>query len=253
MSATPIPQTLAQTLYGDLDIVSIRSLPPGRQQVSTHSVEQPKREAMEAFIAGHLERGRQCFYIVPRIEGDDTSDDDTPECADIENTFRRITRSSLGKFTTASIHGKLDTATKSAALHDFSSGKIQILLATTVVEVGINVPNATIIVIENADHFGLAQLHQLRGRVGRGSEPAWCFLMLPKECNEDVRQRLRKFCCMHDGFAVAELDLLHRGPGEVTGFRQSGWDDLIMADILRDADLFATIRQEIDQLLKGHS
>lgn len=253
MSATPIPQTLAQTLYGDLDIVSIRDLPPGRQHVSTHCVEPQKRLAMEEFIAGHLETGKQCFYIVPRIEGDDTSDDTPPDIADIESAFRRITRGVLGPFSTSYIHGKRDSTTKSTILRDFSTGKLSILLATTVVEVGINVPNASIIVIENAEHFGLAQLHQLRGRVGRGSAPAWCFLMLSEECTAETRQRLRTFCSMHNGFSVAELDLQHRGPGEVTGFRQSGWDDLIMADILRDAELFASIRREIDHLLKRHS
>jgi len=252
MSATPIPQTLAQTLYGDLDIVSIRSLPPGRRTVSTHCVMPEKRNAMETFIADELSKGRQCFYIVPRIEKDESTDDLAAAVVDIETAYARLTSGTLRPFSASFVHGKVDIREKTRTLDAFYSGRDRILVATSVVEVGINVPNATVIVIENPERFGLAQLHQLRGRVGRGTDVSWCFLMVSEPIDSQTLQKLSRFCKMHDGFAVAELDLDHRGPGEINGYRQSGWDDLIMADILRDTGLFATIRQEIGQLLSEH-
>jgi ATP-dependent DNA helicase RecG len=248
MSATPIPQTLARTLYGDLDIVSIQSLPPGRRPVATHLVGDEKRNDMEAFIAKQLAAGAQCYYIVPRIEKEESVDEEkTSALVDLETAFCKISAGRLGQFRPAYMHGRLSAAEKGRILNGFYQKEISLLVATSVVEVGLDVPAATVIVIENSERFGLAQLHQLRGRVGRSTDESYCFLMNSSQFDEETKNRLQSFCKEHDGFAVAELDLKNRGPGEVNGFRQSGWEDLIMSDILRDATLFAEIRNEVTQ------
>lgn len=247
MTATPIPQTLAQTLYNDLDIVTIRHLPPGRQPVTTHLVPEHKRSDLELFIRKQLTAGNQAYYIVPRI--DDVSTDTTEKSAPVQNiatTFQKLTKGTFSENTVGSIHGKLSTTEKTTIMDDFATGKIELLLATSVIEVGIDVAKASIIVIENSERFGLAQLHQLRGRVGRGGEKSYCFLLSPS-CNEEqTLQRLSYFCKNSDGFTIAEVDLKLRGPGDVDGYRQSGWDNLHIADIIKDADLFVAIRTEIE-------
>ncbi|MBN1306327.1 MAG: ATP-dependent DNA helicase RecG [Chitinispirillaceae bacterium] len=253
MSATPIPQTLAQTLYGDLDIVTIRSLPPGRQPVATHLVPGEKRADMEKFIKKRIASGAQCYYIVPRIEREESEDETEPPLHDLKTTFAALTRGAFNDLPAAFIHGKLDSEEKERILGDFACGKTVLLVATSVIEVGIDVSAASIIVIENSERFGLAQLHQLRGRVGRSRKKAYCFLLTSGSVTPEAGQRLKSFCSEHDGFAVAELDLNTRGPGEVTGYRQSGWDNLLVADILRDAQLFAEIRSEIGHYLYEHS
>lgn len=249
LSATPIPQTLAQTLYGDLDTVTIRSQPNGRQKVSTHLVPENKRTAMETFILKEITKNNsQVFYLVPRIEYDEH--DSTIK--DISTVFDHLKCSALSNVPIAVLHGKLDDEEKKHIMQNFAAGDIKILVTTTVVEVGIDIPNATIMVIENAERFGLSQLHQLRGRVGRGSLKAFTFLLTQPTGNENTLVRLKHFCAMHDGFAIADLDLSLRGPGEVTGFRQSGWDELKVADILNDADIFREINRELDVIL-AHS
>jgi ATP-dependent DNA helicase RecG len=253
MSATPIPQTLAQTLYGDLDIAAIRGLPPGRMPIATHLVPDDKRDDMERFIRDRIGAGERCFYIVPRVEKEESVDDAPPVLHDLETTFASLTKGVFQPVPAAFIHGKLDSASKEQALDGFTRGTFALLVATSVVEVGIDVPDATIIVIENSERFGLAQLHQLRGRVGRGTKKSYCFLLSAETADENTRKRLSGFCREHDGFALAEMDLAQRGPGEVTGFRQSGWDDLLFADILRDANLFAEIRSEIEKILTTHN
>ena len=246
MSATPIPQTLAKTLYGDLDIVTIRSLPRGRQPVSTHLVPERKRRDMEQFIFTELtENNSQAFCIVPRIE----SDNDSETIKDVYTVYEALRKGVLGRLPTAVIHGKLNTVEKEHTMQAFSEGEIKILIATTVVEVGIDVPNATIMIIESADRYGLSQLHQLRGRVGRGDKKAYAFLLTNSTENELTIERLKKFCRLYDGFALADLDLSLRGPGEVAGFRQHGWDDLKIADIIADADIFREIQEELDSIL----
>jgi ATP-dependent DNA helicase RecG len=248
MSATPIPQTLAQTLYGDLDVVTIAHPPAGRQAVSTHIVPEHKRTEMEKFVLSEIqEHGAQVFYVVPRIEGGDEEEEDTLRTA--ESVYRRLSTGTFARITSGCIHGKLGSDKKEMLMQDFAAGKIKLLVATTVIEVGIDVPAATIMIIENAERFGLAQLHQLRGRVGRGSVKSWCLLLPGSELDSDTMQRLESFRKNHDGFRIAELDLQFRGPGEVAGYRQSGWDDLKLADILRDASLFREIQEEIDSIL----
>lgn len=246
MSATPIPQTLAKTLYGDLDIVTIRSLPKGRQKVSTHLVPEAKRKDMEKFILKELlDNGSQAFCIVPRID----SVDDYGEVKDVISVYSTMKQEAFSNVPLAAIHGRIDSTEKEKIMKEFVVGRIKLLIATTVVEVGIDVPNATIMIVENAERFGLSQLHQLRGRVGRGSKKAYTFLLANPTGNEMAQTRLKRFCTNHDGFAIADLDLTLRGPGEVAGFRQTGWSELKIADILRDADIFREIQEELDNLL----
>lgn len=246
MSATPIPQTLAKTLYGDLDIVTIRSLPKGRQKVSTHIVPEEKRKDMEQFILRELtQNGSQAFCIVPRID----CEDDYGEIKDVHSVYGAMKGGTFAGIPVAAIHGKLDSVEKETSMQAFAEGRIKLLIATTVVEVGIDVPNATIMIVENAERFGLSQLHQLRGRVGRGDKKAYTFLLANPTENEITEKRLKRFCTNHDGFTIADLDLTLRGPGEVAGFRQSGWSELKIADILKDADTFREIQEELDNLL----
>ena len=246
MSATPIPQTLAKTLYGDLDIVTIRSQPKGRQKVSTHLVPETKRKDMEKFILKELlDNGSQAFCIVPRID----SIDDYGEVKDVTSVYSTMKQGAFSNVPIAAIHGRIDSTEKEKIMKEFVVGRIKLLIATTVVEVGIDVPNATIMIVENAERFGLSQLHQLRGRVGRGSKKAYTFLLANPTGNEMAQTRLKRFCANHDGFAIADLDLTLRGPGEVAGFRQTGWSELKIADILKDADIFREIQEELDNLL----
>jgi ATP-dependent DNA helicase RecG len=246
MSATPIPQTLAKTLYGDLDLVSVRSLPAGRQPVSTHLVPEHKRHDMEIFILNEiLQNHARVFCVVPRID----TIDDIPEIKDTATVFAAFRKGPLAGIPMATLHGKTDAHEKERCMADFAEGRTKLLIATTVIEVGIDVPDATIMIIENAERFGLSQLHQLRGRVGRGEKKAYAFLLTNSNENDPATDRLKRFCTMHDGFAIADLDLTLRGPGEVTGARQSGWDDLKIADIMTDADTFREIQEDLDQIL----
>ncbi|HMA64822.1 MAG: ATP-dependent DNA helicase RecG [Fibrobacterota bacterium] len=248
MSATPIPQTLARTLYGDLDIVTIAKPPSGRIPVATHIVPDEKRHDMEEFIIKEIKGGSQAFYVVPRIEQDSDSTDPAP-VKDLQTVFSALTRGSFTGIATACIHGKLDSDSRDSIMEQFVSGGLKMLVATTVVEVGVDVPNASIIVIENAERFGLAQLHQLRGRVGRGSKKSFCFLLLAESVDKETRAKFAAFCKNHDGFKISELDLQNRGPGEINGLRQSGWYNLQFADILNDASLFREIQQELDSII----
>jgi ATP-dependent DNA helicase RecG len=245
MSATPIPQTLAQTLYGDLEVVTIRHRPAGRTSVSTHLVPESKRGDMEEFIGARIAEGAQVFHIVPRIEQSDP-DDEVRDAATVASELRG---GPLGSVAVGMVHGRMGAGEVEREMRAFAEGATKLLVATTVVEVGVDVPAATIMVVENAERFGLCQLHQLRGRVGRGGDRAYCFLLARETAGGVAAERLRRFCRTHDGFEIAELDLSLRGPGEVLGSRQAGWDDLRMADIVRDAGLFREINQELSSLL----
>lgn len=247
MSATPIPRTLARTIYGDLDIVTIRDLPPGRLPVQTHLVPDAKRGAMEAFIREHIEKGgAQAYYVVPRI---DASDEEASELKSLLATYDALVCGPFSGVPSALVHGRLPAAEKDRVVADFAAGRTKLLAATTVVEVGIDAPGATIMVIEDADRFGLSALHQLRGRVGRSRAQAYCFLLCSSLAREGAAgERLRQFCRNHDGFALAELDLKLRGPGHLTGARQSGWDDRDMGDVLDDLDLFREVQGEVESL-----
>jgi ATP-dependent DNA helicase RecG len=247
MSATPIPQSLAQTLYGDLELVTIKDRPRGSQQISTHLVPEAKREDMYRFVREQLAGSGSAFYVTPRIERDD--EEEESELKDVLSSFEQLSRSHFKAIPAALLHGRLSSAEKAACIGQFIEGAIRLLVATTVIEVGIDAPRASIIIIENADRFGLAQLHQLRGRVGRGGQAAWCFLLGGGGDNAEAQQRLRGFCSNHDGFALAELDLRLRGPGAILGRDQSGFGDVHLASILDDIELFGQIQRDLELLL----
>jgi ATP-dependent DNA helicase RecG len=245
MSATPIPQTLAKTLYGDLDIVTIEKPPRGRLPIVSRLVPEEKRADMECFIRKTIvEQGGAVYWVVPRIEQDETAE----IVKDARSAFERLSNGPFNGIPVGCLHGQLSDDEKERVIQSFITGTIQILVTTTVIEVGVDITRATCMVIENAERFGMAQLHQLRGRVGRGHGKSWCFLLSPLAGDPEVSGRLRYFCSHADGFDIADKDLDLRGPGEVGGFRQTGWDDLKLADIVRDAPLFREIQEEIDLL-----
>ncbi len=211
MSATPIPRTLSLILYGDLDLSIIDELPPGRTPVKTNIVPESKRQAMYGFLRDEVHKGRQIYIVCPLIEESEVMD-----ALPAEVIYERLRTQDLPDLRIALVHGRLKPADKDRILNDFHDGNIDILVSTTVIEVGVNVPNASVMVIENAERFGLAQLHQLRGRVGRGSAVSYCFLM------SEPNKRLRAMTQTNDGFKIAELDMQLRGPGDLLGSRQSG-------------------------------
>ena len=211
MSATPIPRTLALILYGDLDISVVDELPPGRTPVKTRVVPDEKREAMYGFIRREAADGRQAYVVCPLVEESEAID-----AQNAQAVYEELRDRALQGLRVGLVHGRMKSAEKDAALDAFRRGEMDVLVSTTVIEVGVNVPNATVMVVENADRFGLAQLHQLRGRVGRGAAESWCFLMA------DSNEKLKTMTLTNDGFEIARKDMELRGPGEVLGYRQSG-------------------------------
>lgn len=247
MSATPIPASLAATVYSDLELLSIRSMPKGRKPVKTHLVPEIKRGGMLDFVKKRIETGERVFWVVPRI---DSVEDDCNELADIEAREKELKRALTG-IQVGVLHGRMTAFEKEAVMECFLEGSVQLLLATTVIEVGVNVPEATVIVVENSENFGLAQLHQLRGRVGRSDRESWAFLLTGKEVSQEAVDRLQGFCSTNDGFKIAELDLQMRGIGQVMGTRQSGFSDLRFSNILEMAELFKCIRQDVEQIMSA--
>ena len=253
MTATPIPRTLALTVYGDLDVSVIDEMPPGRTPVITRLFFEGRRKEAYQLIEEELRKGRQAYVVYPLVEETEKSDlkAATEMAAHLQQDVFPDWRVGL-------LHGRMKGAEKDGIMSAFKTGAIQILVSTTVIEVGVDVPNATVMTIEHPERFGLAQLHQLRGRVGRGSHQSWCVLMGPRMFTEETRDRLNAFVRTNDGFQIAEEDLRLRGPGEFFGTRQSGLPDLRAANILRDADLLDTARQEAfsltseDPELLGH-
>lgn len=232
MSATPIPRTLSLVLYGDLDISIVDELPPGRTPVRTRIVSEDKRDGMYRFIRAQASVGRQAYVVCPLVGEEDTPDDHLRSAAQEKIELE----TALAPLTVGLIHGKMNKQGKEETLEAFYAGKIDVLVSTTVIEVGVNVPNATIMVIENAERFGLAQLHQLRGRVGRGSQESWCFLMA------EPNERLRTLVSTNDGFEVAQKDLELRGAGEFFGTRQHGEPEMPALMLVSDAQLLAQTR-----------
>jgi ATP-dependent DNA helicase RecG len=238
MTATPIPRTLAMTAYGDLDVSILDELPPGRKAIMTAHRTDKGRLKVNGFIEEQISAGRQVYVVYPLIEESATLDH-----KDLMDGYESLSRRfPLPKFSIGVVHGRMKSEDKDIEMKRFAKGVSQILVATTVIEVGVNVPNATLMVIESAERFGLSQLHQLRGRVGRGGDQSYCILMTKDELGSEARRRLETMCRTNDGFEIAEVDMAIRGPGDVMGTQQSGVPDLKMADILRDRELMVTAR-----------
>lgn len=236
MTATPIPRSLALTLYGDLDLSVIDEMPPGRQPVQTEIRDDGAREKLYQFLRWEAEQGGRIFVVYPLIEASESVD------ARAVTQHVEEMRQDLPGLRVEVLHGRMDSADRDSVLRAFRSGEVQVLLATTVIEVGIDVPEATVMVIESAERFGLSQLHQLRGRVGRGKRQSWCVVMVGDEASEAARRRLARFADTSDGFALAEADLEMRGPGEMAGNRQWGPSHFRFADLLVHHDLAVRAR-----------
>lgn len=237
MTATPIPRTLSMTLYGDLSVSVIDELPPGRKPVTTKITLQRNRSNVHDFIRQEVERGRQVYIVYPLVEESEKSDLQAATIA--AQQLSEI----YSEFRIGLLHGKMKSADKEAVMNDFRAGNFEILVATTVIEVGVDVPNATLMVIEHADRFGLAQLHQLRGRVGRGAEQSYCILIPSENISEDAQKRLAVMIKTEDGFQIAEADLEIRGPGDFLGTRQAGLPDFRVASLIRDLTILEAARQ----------
>jgi ATP-dependent DNA helicase RecG len=244
MTATPIPRTVAMTVFGDLDISTLRDTPPGRQTVHTYVGTEEQRAKWWDFFRKKLREGRQGYVIAPLVE----SSEDLSQPASVETLFEELANGELEAFRMGLIHGRMSAAEKDAAMQDFSAGKIQVLAATSVVEVGIDVPNATLMTIESAQQFGLAQLHQLRGRISRGSQPGYCCAFAQTTTDEAV-QRLAAFAESTDGFHLAEVDFRLRGPGDLLGTAQHGLPPLRIADLTRDAEVLKEVRQQAREMV----
>ena len=251
MTATPIPRSLALTQFGDLDVTTVRDLPPGRQPVVTSRVPGPKaRQRTWHFIREKLDEGRQCYVICPKVGTADEADLESDELsASVEATFKELTGGELKGYEVGLVHGKLDADKKEAAMTAFKTGETRVLVSTTVVEVGVDVPNATLMVIQKAESFGLSQLHQLRGRVARGTRRGYCFLYTD-QTSDAAAERLGVLERTTDGFEIAEADFQQRGPGHVLGTRQSGKSALRVADPQRDREILEEARARAFHLVE---
>lgn len=243
MTATPIPRTLALTLYGDLNLSLIDEMPPGRKEVKTYAVKYNLEKRVFAFIEKELCQGRQAYVVCPLVE--ESEKIDLQAATELAEQLEQI----FSNFTVALLHGKMKSEEKEKVMAGFRSGEIQLLVSTTVIEVGINIPNATVMLIRDAERFGLAQLHQLRGRIGRGSFQSYCILMHNAKTKE-ARERMNIMESTHDGFKIAEADLTLRGPGDFFGTRQHGLPELKVAGIIDDAALLESARQEALAILE---
>ena len=245
MTATPIPRTLAMTLYGDLDVSVIDELPPGRKPIQTIHQFDNRRAVLYAFIRKQLQEGRQAYIVYPLIQESEKMD-----IKNLEDGYLHVCEA-FPEYKVSKVHGKMKAAEKDAEMQRFIDKETQILVATTVIEVGVNVPNASVMVIENAERFGLSQLHQLRGRVGRGADQSYCILVTGYKLTEDTRKRIQIMVDTNDGFEIAEADLKLRGPGDLEGTQQSGVAfDLKIADIARDGQLLQYVREVAERLLE---
>ena len=248
MTATPIPRTLAMTLYGDLDVSVIDQLPPGRKAIQTEHIFDEKRPQLNNFLRRQMAQGRQVYVVYPLIKESEKTD-----MKDLENGFEAM-KNVFKEFTVCMVHGKMKPAEKEAQMQEFISGRANMLVSTTVIEVGVNVPNATVMVIENAERFGLSQLHQLRGRVGRGGDQSYCLLITKYQISSDTRKRIDIMTQTTNGFEIAEADLRLRGPGDLEGTLQSGLPfNLRVADLSRDGALLTMARDEAEQILTTDS
>lgn len=246
MSATPIPRTLAMSVYGDLDVSVIDELPPGRKPIKTLHFYENARKKVYDFISSEIDKGRQIYIVYPLIEESEQLD-----FKSLTEGFEHIQqRFPSPRYKISMVHGKLKPDEKEAQMQDFIKGDAQIMVATTVIEVGVNVPNASVMIIESAERFGLSQLHQLRGRVGRGAEQSYCILMTDVKLSSDGKTRMETMTTTTDGFQIAEVDLKLRGPGDMTGTQQSGVLNLKIGDIVKDQEILKIARIYAQDLLK---
>ena len=246
MTATPIPRTLAMTLYGDLDVSVIDELPPGRRPVQTVHYTDAMRLRVWGFLRKQIAQGRQVYIVYPLIEESEAMD-----YKNLQEGYEAISRDfPLPEYVTEVVHGRMKPQDKEAAMRRFKSGEAQLLVATSVIEVGVDVPNATVMVIESAERFGLSQLHQLRGRVGRGAQQSYCILMSGEKLSKESRARLDAMCETNDGFRLAELDLKLRGAGDLAGTQQSGMAfDLKIANPTLDVQILERTRDAAGEVL----
>jgi ATP-dependent DNA helicase RecG len=247
MTATPIPRTLALTAYGDLDYSVMDELPPGRQPIVTvHRYENTRPQVMD-FVREEINKGRQAYYVYPLIE--------ESLKVDYENLMKGFEEVKSffpePKYWISMVHGRQPAGQKETNMQRFIKGDTQILVGTTVIEVGVNVPNASVMVIESAEKFGLSQLHQLRGRVGRGSEKSFCILLTSNKITNEAKERLNALCATNDGFKIAEKDLEIRGPGDIEGTRQSGELNFKLASIVQDKIILETARNIAATILEA--
>lgn len=246
MTATPIPRTLAMSMYGDLDISVIDELPPGRKPIQTVHRYDSNRLKVWKFLKDEIAKGRQIYIVYPLIQESEKMD-----YKDLMDGYESISRDfPLPQYSISMVHGKMKPADKDEEMRRFAEGKTNIMVATTVIEVGVNVPNASVMVIESAERFGLSQLHQLRGRVGRGTEQSYCILMTGHKLSNDSKTRLETMCATNDGFEIAEVDLKLRGPGDIMGTQQSGVLNLQIADLVKDRDILQLARHIAIKILK---
>jgi ATP-dependent DNA helicase RecG len=246
MSATPIPRTLALLVYGDLDVSILDELPPGRQPVATYAVDTGKRERVYRFIRKHVAEGKQAYIVCPLVE----EGEDTPAHLTAATTYyEQLQNGALAGLPTALLHGQMKPKEKQAVMQGFKAGDIKVLISTVVIEVGVDVPNAAVMVIENAERFGLAQLHQLRGRVGRGNTASTCIL-ISDATGDEAKRRLDTMCSTTDGFKIAEEDLQMRGPGDFFGNRQHGLPQMRIADLASDMTVLREARAAVDMIVE---
>lgn len=245
MTATPIPRTLAMTVYGDLRVSIIDELPPGRKPVQTLHYSIQRRQSVNQFIRGQIQAGRQVYVVFPLIKENEKLD-----LQDLENGYNELC-DTFPEYKISMVHGQMKAKDKDEQMQHFASGETQILVATTVIEVGVNVPNASVMIIENAERFGLSQLHQLRGRVGRGADQSYCILLTRLELTKETRQRMDIMVATNDGFRIAEADLQLRGPGDLEGTQQSGLPfDLHIASLSTDGQILEIARQAAESILE---
>lgn len=247
MTATPIPRTLAMTVYGDLDVSVIDELPPGRKPITTTHRFDDARIRVFGFLEDEIAKGRQVYIVYPLIEESDAMD-----YKDLMDGYESIVRRfPMPKYQVSIVHGKMKPKDKEFEMQRFVKGETHIMVATTVIEVGVNVPNASVMVIESAERFGLSQLHQLRGRVGRGADQSFCILMSGNKLSSDAQERLQTMTRTNDGFEIAEVDMRLRGPGDIMGTKQSGTLDLKMADLIEDQGILQLAREKAIQVLES--
>lgn len=248
LTATPIPRSLAMTVYGDLDVSVIDELPPGRKPVETRVFGEDQRQEVKRLIAQEVKAGRQVYVVYPLVEESEKMD-----LKDATRRYEYLRDQVFPRFSVGLVHGRMKPAEKEEIMRDFVAGKIQILVSTTVIEVGVDVPNASVMIVEHAERFGLSQLHQLRGRVGRGADKSYCILLTSDKKTNIAQERLGIMAQTNDGFIIAEKDLELRGPGEVLGTRQAGIPEFRLGNLVRDQEILANARQEAEFYLSRKS